>query len=429
MSPRAWYLSALICALVLLGLLSRDGNVLLLALPPVAYLAAAVLSAPRKIEVTANRAVSADRVAHGHQIQVQLTVENAGAPLAELHLQDQVHPPLHTLEGQASRSLALAAGERVDIEYRASGTRGEYWFQGVGLVASDPFGLFPVEQHAPLPHHLVIYPEIVRLRRIDIRPRRTHGFSGLLPTRKGGSGVDFFGVREYQMGDTLRRINWRASARYPDTLIANEFELEGLADVGLILDAREQSDLQTRDGSLFAHGVQAAAALTDLFLRDGHRVGLLVYGSAMVRVFPGYGAVQRERIMHALARAETGMSYAFDSLGRLPTRFFPAQSQLVLVSPMLPADLPGLLRFRSLGYALLIVSPDPVDFEIRAQAPTSSLEAAIRLARIEREVLLRQLRRGGIRVVNWQTDQALDLAVRAALARQPVHGPFVEAMR
>lgn len=429
MSRRAWYLSALICALVLLGLLSRDGKVLLLALPPIVYLAAAVLSAPGKVEVVASRSVSADRVAHGNQIQVKLTVENAGAPLAELHLADQVSPRLDTLDGQASRSLALPAGGRVEVEYRASGTRGEYWFEGVELVTNDHFGLFPVQYQAPVAQRLVVFPSITRLRRIEIRPQRTHGFSGPLPTRKGGSGVDFFGVREYQMGDTLRRINWRASARYQDTLIANEFELEGLADVGLILDARDQSDIQTGRGALFEYGVQATAALADLFLREGHRVGLLVYGSGMMRVFPGYGAIQRERILHTVARAQTGMSYAFDSLGRLPTRFFPPRSQLVIISPMLPADLPGLLRFRSLGYAILIVSPDPVDFEVRALASASGLEAASRLALIERTVLLSQLKRAGIRVVDWQTDQALDQALHASLSRQPAHGHVVEAAR
>ena len=429
MSARAWVVGALICALVLLGLLSRDGNVLLLALPLVVYLGAAVLSGPAEIQVRLQHSISASRASYAHPIQVKLAVENVGADLDELHVQHRASPPLRTVDGQSARSLTLAAGGRVDVEYSAQGERGEHQFEGVDLVASDHFGLFRIQHLVPVPHRLLIYPPIARLRRIDIRPHRTHGFSGPLPARKGGTGVDFFGAREYRMGDTLRRINWRATARHQDTLITNEFELEGIADVGLILDGREQSDIHTGRGALFEYSVQAAAALADRFLRDGHRVGLMLYGPGVLRVFPGYGAVQRERILRAVARAQTGMSYAFDSLGRLPTRFFPARSQLVIVSPMLPDDLPGLLRFRSLGYEVLIVSPDPVAFEIRALPSTAGLEAAIRLARIERSVLLGRLKRAGIRVVDWQIDQPLDRVVHTSLARQPAHRPLAQAVR
>jgi uncharacterized protein (DUF58 family) len=147
----------------------------------------------------------------------------------------------------------------------------------------------------------------------------------------------------------------------------------------------------------------------------------MIFGPGVLRVFPGYGAVQRERILRAIARAQTGMSYAFDNLKQLPTRFFPGQSQLVVVSPMLPEDLYGLLRFRALGYEVLIVSPDPIDYEIRTLPPTAGFAAAIRLARIERRVLLGRLKRAGIRVVEWQTDESFERSVHASLSRQAAH--------
>jgi uncharacterized protein (DUF58 family) len=155
----------------------------------------------------------------------------------------------------------------------------------------------------------------------------------------------------------------------------------------------------------------------------------MIFGPGVLRVFPGYGAVQRERILRAIARVETGMSYAFDNLQHLPTRFFPGRSQLVMVSPVLPEDLPGLLRLRALGYEVLIVSPDPVDYEIRALRSTVGLEVAIRLARIERRVLVGQLRRAGIRVVDWQTDQSFNRVVHASLARQAARRHLVRGVR
>jgi uncharacterized protein (DUF58 family) len=438
MTARGWFLSVLIGVLVLLGLLARNGNILLLALPLLVYLAAAVATAPARLDVRVQRSISADRTAYGKPIQVQLTAQTAGALLEELHLADRIYPSLVTLEGQSSRVLALPPGGRVEVAYRAQGRRGQYRFEGVSLAANDHFGLFRVQTLVEIPDRLLIYPEIARLRRIDIRPRQTRGFAGPIPARRAGSGVDFFGVREYHVGDSLRHINWRTTARHDDALFTNEFELQSIADVVVILDVREQSDLRTVKGALFDHSVLAATSLAELFLREGHRVGLLIYGHGLTRVVPGYGAVQRERILGALARAETGMSYAFDNLSSLPTRLLPAGSQLVIVSPLLPADLPGLLRVRSLGYALLMVCPDPLDLEIRAlpsttaragatpvpapQAGAGGMEVAMRLARVERAVLLGRLRRAGIRVVDWRTTEPLDQVVYTSLARQPVVG-------
>ena len=45
-------------------------------------------------------------------------------------------------------------------------------------------------------------------------------------------------------------INARATARNPQSLFVNQFEQERVADVGLILDARRQSDVRTGDGAL-----------------------------------------------------------------------------------------------------------------------------------------------------------------------------------
>ena len=231
--------------------------------------------------------------------------------------------------------------------------------------------------------------------------------------------MEFFGVREYQLGDPRRWINWRVSARHPRALFTNEFEQERIADVGLILDARLRSDVRVRGDSLFEHAVRATASLAEAFLGDGNRVGLLVYGRFLNWTFPGYGKVQRERILQALARAQTGDSQIFDNLDYLPTRFFPAQSQLVLVSPLCRDDPPLLIRLRARGYQILVIRPDPVAFEVRALGPQPEVELAARIVGVERALLFRKLQQAGIQVVDWQVDQPFDRVVHASLGRVP----------
>jgi uncharacterized protein (DUF58 family) len=124
-------------------------------------------------------------------------------------------------------------------------------------------------------------------------------------------------VREYQVGDSLRRINWRISARDAGAapgfrgLTSNEFEQERIADVGLILDARESVNVSIGDHSLFERSVSAVAALAGAFLEDGHRVSLLTYGYGLRRVFPGMGKVHKNRILRTLAQVEPGNNEAW----------------------------------------------------------------------------------------------------------------------
>jgi uncharacterized protein (DUF58 family) len=174
-----------------------------------------------------------------------------------------------------------------------------------------------------------------------------------------------------------------------------------------------QSDVggDGEEDGLFEHSIRATVALADSFITDGNRVGMLIYGRGMEFTLPGYGKIQRQRILQALASARTGSSFAFKSLENLPTRFFPAHSQIVLISPLEHADLPVLTQLRALGYELLVVSPDAIAFEAGHLKKIKSIELAIRIARIERQLLIREMKRVGIPVVDWQVDQSLDQAL------------------
>jgi uncharacterized protein (DUF58 family) len=78
-----------------------------------------------------------------------------------------------------------------------------------------------------------------------------------------------------------------------------------------------------------------------------------------------------------------------------------------------------LVRLRARGYQLLVVSPDPVRFEARALGAQPGVDLATRIARLERALLLRRLRRAGIQIVDWQVDRPLDRVVHASLGRAP----------
>ena len=410
-------LSLLIYGLVFAGLATLNGGLLALTIPLIIYLGAGLFYRPEELRLKVTRELSAERVSPGEPVTIKLTIANEGARLDEVLVEDLIPDSLNLVDGQTRLLTPLPAGATVELAYTVSGERGAYHLPGVRVTASDDFGLFKKQAGLTAGGQFLIFPEVVRLRRVEIRPRQTRVYSGPIPTRQGGPGVEFFGVREYQPGDPLRWINSRASARHPQTLFINEFEQERVADVGLILDARQQSDVHSREGSLFEYTIQATAALADVFINAGNRVGLFIYGRSLDWTFPGYGKMQRERILRALANAELGSGQVFEKLEHLPARLFPARSQLVLISPLLSQDVEELTKLRANGYQLLVVSPDPITFEQKGLSQEREVVLAARLARLERALLLDKLRQAGIRVMEWQVDTPFQQAAHTALSR------------
>lgn len=408
-------------ALVLAALGALDGAMLLLALPFVLYLVAGLLVEPPPLQVSVTRALSHDRLPVGEPLTVTLTLVNRGPALAELLVVDAVPPGLVVQDDPAEWLLPLPAGAERTLRYTVTGKRGAYQFTTLHLTARNALGLRSRARALPVAGDCLIYP-VPRSRAIkyvDIRPRRTRVYSGTIAAQVGGDGTDFFGVRGYQHGDPLRRINWRASARPNDALFTNEFEQERVADVGIILDARKISNLPRRHESLLDYSVNAAALLADALINQGNRLALLTYGALIDYTLPGYGKLQREKIIHALARARLGDNQVFAELTNLPTRLFPPRSQIILVSPLLEADLPFLHRVRALGFQLLIVAPNPISYQLLQADDTSAVRFGARIAHLERQLLIDRLLQAGIQVIDWDVglpfDEVAGAYVRAAL--------------
>jgi uncharacterized protein (DUF58 family) len=434
-------LLALVFFLFLIGLVCLQGPLVALCLPPLAYVTAAWLERPRPLALSARRTLSAARLDEGALLEVTIRVENGGAAAAELELEDELPEGAALAAGSARRTAFLPPGGAAEWSYAVRTARGLFAFAPLLCRSRGTLGFFARETRLEAGGRFIVFPRVERIEPVALRPSRTRGFFGPIASRLEGAGTDFLAVREYRPGDPQRRVNWRLAARTEGGLFTNETERGRVAEIGLILDAREQLDAPGREGEapLFEHSVRAAAALASAFLREGHRVGLLVYGGAIDNVFPGTGRVQRERILLALARARTGRNFALDSLSHLPTRFFPVRSQIVLVSPLAAEDRDALLRLRARGYRVLVVSPDPLAFELARDgepaAPPSAGGAAggearsirgmaARLARVERDLLIRRVERFGVEVAEWRTGEPLARALGRARIGRPAPPRF-----
>jgi len=416
---RSLFLGIVTYSLLIASMITFRGEMIALALPLVVYLLAGFLFTPDKIQLDASRHLSSERVSPGADVAVTVTITNHGSHLEEVLIDDVLPADLMVRSSHSRHLIRLPKNGTYTFSYTVTGPRGGYGFDKVLVKANESLAVTSRQVQLEAKGQLFVFPPVTRLRHVAIRPRRTRVYAGSIPARAGGSGTEFFGVRGYQPGDSPRTINWRASARNMDTLYSNEFQQERVADVGIVLDGRLGTNSFAGGQSIFEHSVQAAAALADALLSQGNRVGLLVYATFLGWTIPGYGKVQRERILHSLAHAKPGGSEVFSDFAHLPTRLFPPESQIVLVSPLREDDLMPLVQLRAQGYQVLVVSPDPVKFELSYLPRNRNVDLASRVIRMERKLLLQRVGRAGIQILEWDVDEPFDLVVKRNLSHPP----------
>jgi hypothetical protein len=92
---------------------------------------------------------------------------------------------------------------------------------------------------------------------------------------------------------------------------------------------------------------------------------------------------------------------------------------VVLVSPLDAGDLEILIQLRARGYQVMVISPDPVSFEVSYLPEKPSIELAGRVVRMERELLIKKLQHAGVQVLDWNVVHPLDQMMKHRLGPPP----------
>src|SRR5262245_33309943 len=110
-------------------------------------------------------------------------------------------------------------GSRLSVRYvLESLPRGRYTFDDVRLEIADPFALEGVSVELPAPGALLVYPRIARLDQL-FSETGTHSHDGRRLLLRRNSGFDLHGVREYEQGESLRRVHWGWTARRGELMV------------------------------------------------------------------------------------------------------------------------------------------------------------------------------------------------------------------
>ena len=398
-----------------LGVLFSSPVVLLSGVVGVAFAAyVRTASAPDPaLEVT--RTLSDDDPLPGDEVVVRLAVENVGdATLPDLRVVDGVPDAIPVTDGSARLGTALRPGKTAHLSYTVEAERGEHAFDSVTAVARDFSGATEVETAVECETALTCVPKLGTTVDVPLRAQTTQ-YTGRVTTDTGGSGVEFHATREYRRGDPLSRVDWNRLARTGE-LTTIDFREERAASVVVVVDTREEAYLSRGEGERNAvqQGVDAAGKVVTQLLDAGDRVGLASLGPETCWLAPGSGSDHRARARDLLAThpafapVPSGGTFYPTSRLKWVRKRLPAAAQVVFVTPL--CDDFGVRAARRLdaqGHLVTVLSPDP----------TAAGSPGERLARTRRAHRLSTLRQSGIRVVDWDPDDLLGVALERTARR------------
>jgi uncharacterized protein (DUF58 family) len=364
---------------------------------------------PRLPEATAR--LSADRVLEGGRVQLELTLAASDAcPWLDVEL--RLPERLDSDAAPTRRVLTLHAGETRALEYSIDCPRwGAFRLGSVRLSARDQLQLRRAELVVEPTTTLRVYPSVERLRRLA-GPRATRPVTGSRPAAVAGEGIEFAELRFLAPGERARRINWRATAAR-GRLLVNDRLPERSSDVVIFLDALGAA--ATSAASTLDHAVRAAASLTEAYLRQRDRVGLLRFGGDIEWIVPGSGLRQQYRIADALLESEIARMHRWLDTSLIPRRILPPQSLIVALTPQLDWRVTrALLNLRRRGYQVSIVEVDPLSYLAAAEAAVEPI--AWRTWLLERDAVRTELAGAGIVLASWRPDEPIAAPVEAIAA-------------
>lgn len=201
-----------------------------------------------------SRTISPSRVFAGGMARGDLAVVNTGrfrTPL--MRIEDAVAGT----QGAELLMAPLRAQERARAAYRLPTTRrGRVEVGPMQVVITDPFGLARSSRTAAGVAELLVYPAIDPIT----APPRPSGddsqFEDRRPTSLGHTSEDFFALRQYVVGDDLRRVHWPSTARTGELMVRQD-ELPRHGRVTILLDTR----IDVTDPPTFEKMVSAAASM------------------------------------------------------------------------------------------------------------------------------------------------------------------------
>ena len=324
-------------------------------------------------DVFDERTLSQNRVFMGEEVQLSISLINKKpVPLGKLETSDEIpieiemldaemvpsaNPKTHTLR----HTTSVAWYERIRWEYTIKcSQRGLYMMGPVHVESGDLFGFFNNEKTFPHQDYLLVYPKVVPLIELGMPALRPLGdVKGGLRIYEDSSRPS--GLRDYQQGDPMKIVDWKASARMQH-LQVRTYEPSTTVTIVLAVDVDTTAHYWEGYSSINLERVTtAAASIATYVIERQYSLGLFSNGTPMLadrpmKIAPSQSPEQLTIVLEALATIRPiAMGQMWAQLAQ-NARQFPLGATLIIVTAFFQPEMTDVIYdLKSHGYKIVIV--------------------------------------------------------------------------
>lgn len=217
------------------------------------------------------------------------------------------------LEALASGAEPLDAAEPAPRLALRCRRRGIYRLQGFRVETPFPLGLIHARRLLSDERSLIVHPRIYPVTRLNLPTGRRFHPGGVTQAGSVGDAVEYLGNREYRPGDSIRDIDWRATARLGRPIVREYLE-EYFFRVAILLDTYLPPGAGAADREAFEAAISVAASLLSELFQSESLLDLFAAGGDVYEIHAGRGGGSRDRALEILACLEPVPQPPFERL-------------------------------------------------------------------------------------------------------------------
>jgi uncharacterized protein (DUF58 family) len=361
------------------------------------------------VELTTETAAEADEVG------VVIRVANpTGVPL-DLAVTRLTHSPWIRLE-HGDRPFGTDLGPERATEVRLTGPALRWGRQPIGPAQTYAVacgGLLLCAPERSGSGRIRVHPRMPEFRAVEMIPRAS-ALVGVHRSRRAGEGGELAGVRRYSPGDRLRRVDWRVTLRTRELHVAQTLT-DRDAEVVILLDVLDEAGVSGGihgAASVVDTSVRAAAAITEYYLRQGDRVGLLEFSGHPRRLRAAAGRRQLILASEWLLSTRANLGAGDPPRFGIDPWLIPNAALVVVLTPMLDPRSAEMIATLARAGRVVVAVDTLGDLVNRPEPGGDWTLVAHGLWRLDRENMIGALREAGVPVTTWVGAGSLDQVLR-----------------
>lgn len=184
--------------------------------------------------------------------------------------------------------------------------RGEYAFGTLNIFVSSAIGLFQKDYRFHQPKKVPTYPSFIQMRKYELLAihNKLH-LHGLKKIRRIGHTSEFEHIKDYVLGDDIRTINWKATAKR-DQLMVNQYQDEKSQNVYLIIDKGRVMKMPFDGLSLLDYAINASLAMGNVAIKKSDKAGLFTFSKKVdTKLKADNQPIQVQRFLESLYQVTT----------------------------------------------------------------------------------------------------------------------------